>query len=451
MVRATLLLGVIVTLMASARAFVGSADPPFGSGVSLAFGFLVLAAYMSGEAIASLRLPKLTGYLFLGLACGPSASNLVTPSMIERLTLVNGVAVGLIALTAGGEINLKELKPRLPLLGRLTGIAITLGLIVCTTAVLALSPYLPFMQGFSWGQRAAIALLLGVVLASLSPAVVLALLSEQRAAGPLSSTLLGAVVLGEIAIVLCFALSHALVGAVLGSRSESISPGVALAIELGGSTVVGVVAGAILALYVRRVKQQLALFVVALCLVIAEVGVRLHLDVVIVCLTAGLCLENFFGVRGHVLAKELEPATIPIFAVFFSLAGARLDLGVLRAMLPFAVTIAALRALSFAGASYAATRGEGVEPVVRRWIVTGLLPQGGVSVGLAGMIASHFAGWGRGAASLALAVIAINQVVGPVLTRIAVVSAGEAGKRQSEHEGHEEHEAHEAHAPTEAA
>ncbi len=124
MVRAVLLLGVIVTLMASARAFVGSAEPPFGSGVSLAFGFLVLAAYMAGEAITSFRLPKLTGYLFLGLACGPSATNLVTPAMIERLTLVNGVAVGLIALAAGGEINIRELQPRMRLLGKLTVTAV---------------------------------------------------------------------------------------------------------------------------------------------------------------------------------------------------------------------------------------------------------------------------------------------------------------------------------------
>ncbi|MFO0557911.1 MAG: cation:proton antiporter [Polyangiales bacterium] len=429
MIRALLLLFVVVTLMANARAFVGNAEPPFGSGVSLAFGFLVLAAYMAGEAIASLRLPKLTGYLFLGLACGPSATNLVTSSMIERLSLVNGVAVGLIALTAGGEINLVELRPRLRLLSRLTAFSVIAGIVVCTVSVMALSSWLTFLSEYTLAQRVSIALLLGVVLASLSPAVVLALLSEQRAAGALSSSMLGAVVLGEVAIVLCFALAHSLAAAMFGGHTSEISPGLALAIELGGSAVVGVIAGAILALYVRRVNKQIALFVVALCLVVAEVGARLHLDVVIVCLTAGLCLENFFGVRGHVLARELEPATVPIFAVFFSVAGARLDLSLLAALMPIALTIAAVRALSFVAASYAATRVAGVEPTVRRWVVAGLLPQGGVSVGLAGMIASHFSGWGRGAASLALAVIAINQVIGPIITRLAVVSTGEAGQR----------------------
>lgn len=439
MARAAIFLAVIVMLMASARAFVGSAEPPYGSGVSLAFGFLVLAAYMSGEIVAALKLPKLTGYLFVGLACGPSASNLVTPSMIDRLTLVNGIAVGLIALTAGGEINLKELRPRLPMLAKLTAIAIPLSVVLCFGALIALSTKLAFLREMTWGQRVAASVLLSVLLASLSPAVVLALLSEQRAAGPLSATLLGSVVLGEIAIVLLFALAQAIAGSVFGGE-HSMNPAVALAIELGGSVVVGVLAGAVLALYVRRVKKQVALFIVALCLVIAEVGVRLHFDVVILCLTAGLCLENFFGVRGHVLAKELEPATIPIFAVFFSLAGARLDLRVVSALLPFAVTLAVVRAAGLTGASYLATRGPNVEPSVRRWAVAGLIPQGGVSVGLAGMIAANFTGWGRSAASLALAVIAINQIVGPILTRIAVVSADEAGKKAD----HDEHE----HAPT---
>jgi Kef-type K+ transport system membrane component KefB len=433
MIRASLLLAIVVTLMASARAFVGTSDPPYGSGVALAFGFLVLAASMAGDIVASLKLPKLTGYLLLGIACGPATTGLLTPSMIDRLGLINGIAVGLIALAAGGEINIKELRPRLRFVGTATVFAVPSAIVACAGVLLALANRLEFFGPMTWFQRVAAALLLGTVLASLSPAVVLALLTELRAAGPFASSTLGVVVLGEILIVLCFTGSHALAVAAFGAGGDgAMNPAVGLLIELGGSTLAGIAAGSVLALYIRRVGKQIPLFVVALCLVIAQVGTRLHLDVVILCITAGLVLENAFDVKGHVLARELEPATVPIFAVFFSLAGARLDLSVLRALWPLALVIGVVRAAALSAGSFVALRRVPAEPVVRRFLVAGLLPQGGVSVGLANMIAEHFSGWGRGASGLALAVIALNQIVGPILMRLAVVSSGEAGAREAD-------------------
>ena len=81
----------------------------------------------------------------------------------------------------------------------------------------------------------------------------------------------------------------------------------------------------------------------------AEVGARLHLDALLICLTAGVLLENALGVGGAAISRALAPAALPIFAVFFALAGARLNLHDLRTLWPVALAFTLVRAASLMG------------------------------------------------------------------------------------------------------
>lgn len=432
MIRPVALFLVTLALMGSARAFAPAAGAPGSTGVALGFGFLVLAAIQAGNAFASIGLPKLTGYLLTGLLCGPDVLGYVTPRMISSLDLVNGVAVGLIALSAGSEINLAKLKPRLRAILLVGGVAIPLAILLTGGLCLLLAGKLPFLAGMVTSHRVTAALTLGVVFASLSPAVALAIMSETGSAGPLSEMVLGVVVLADIAIIVLFALVHGLATTVFGaSGGDNMNPIVQLVIEIFGSMLAGAVMAALLAQFIKRVGSQVSLVVVAFCLVSAEVGARLHLDVLIICLTAGLLLENALGVSGEVVHKEIAPATLPIFAVFFALAGAKLHLHDLATLWPYALAIFALRAVALAlGARIGSTMAQS-EPVVRKWLPFGLVPQAGVSVGLAQLLASHFPTWGGGARALILAVITVNELIGPVLLRTALVKSGEAGQREA--------------------
>jgi Kef-type K+ transport system membrane component KefB len=94
-------------------------------------------------------------------------------------------------------------------------------------------------------------------------------------------------------------------------------------------------------LWVRHVRRGLVLFILAVCVVAAEVGSRLHLDPLLINLAAGLILQNVLGVSGEEIAHALEPASLPIFAVFFALAGAGLDLAVVRTLWVAALAFAA--------------------------------------------------------------------------------------------------------------
>jgi len=435
MIRSLLMLGVVVALMASARSFLPTQDAG-DAGVALGFGFVLIAAIQTGNIFAALRLPRLTGYLLCGLVVGPDVAHLLTPSMVSGLRLVNGVAVGLIALTAGSELNLKALRPRMRSVAYISLCALPLALVLSTLLLRLLSARLPFMATLSSTQQWTAALTLGVIFASLSPAVTIAILSETGSEGPVSETALGVVVLADIVIIVLFTAVHAMGAGVFGVAAEAMSPVVKLALEIFGSMGVGVLVAGALWAYHRYVRDHLALFILAVCVVSAEVGSRLHLDALLICLTAGLLLENVLGVRGATIARTLGPASLPIFAVFFALAGAGLHLHDLRVLWPLALAFALLRAASLMGGARLGATLAKAEPTVQTWGPLAMIPQAGVSVGLAELLARHFPSWGPGARGLVLAVVTLNEMVGPVLLRFALTRAGEVGKREASHADH---------------
>ena len=63
-----------------------------------------------GKSAARIGLPKITGYLAAGLIFGPFVGNIVTAQMMTAGKAVEGIAVALIALTAGGELRVSWLK-----------------------------------------------------------------------------------------------------------------------------------------------------------------------------------------------------------------------------------------------------------------------------------------------------------------------------------------------------
>lgn len=435
MIRALLMLGAVLALMTAGRSFAPpEGSLPHGAGTMLGFGFLVLAALQAGSICAAMRLPRLTGYLLCGLFTGPDVLALLSREMVGDLRLVNGVAVSLIALTAGSELDLRALRPRL----RSVTVVSLLTLVTCVAAItltsVLLSSRFPFMHGLSAAQQWSVALTLGVLLASLSPAVTIAIMSETGSDGPVSETSLGVVVLADILIIVAFTVVHALDASVFEARggAAAMSPLVKLAIEIGGSAAVGMVVALAILAWHRVVRAHLSLFILAVCIIATEVGSRLHLDALLVCLVAGLLLQNVLGLRGEVLVRALAPAGLPIYAVFFALAGANLHLADLAALWPVALILSLIRGLALIGSGRLGAQWSGADLSIKRWMPYALIPQAGVSVGLAELLGRHFPSWGAGMRALVLAVMTVNVIVGPLLLRYALTQAGETGRKHPE-------------------
>jgi Kef-type K+ transport system membrane component KefB len=448
LLRPLALLLVLLALVSAARSFSRSVEgQELQSGAALGAGLALLGGLFAGEIFSVLRLPRITGYLCMGMLAGPDGLDVVTKRMLGDLRLVNGVSIGLIALTAGLELNFKKLRSKLLSIGMMGASSIVTVLVVITGVSLALSSFLPqFDASMSIGERFAVSLLTATVYATVSPSVAIAIIGEAGAEGPVSETSMGVVVLGDIALVVGFAAVNAYVAGVFsasGGGGDAAGPGV-LFFEIFGSLGLGVAIGFLLSIYVRRVARRTALFVFGLCFLIAEVGSRLHFDPLLVCLAAGLVIENLTPVTGTSLAHDLEVASVPTFAVFFCVAGAGIHLHALAHVAPWAILFAVLRGGSlFFGGRFGGKLAKAPEAVTQ-WAPFGLLPQAGIAIGLAVLVQKQFGqgmhgdkpAWGARLAELLLGTIAINELFGPMILRWALGRAGEAGRRAPVSGGH---------------
>lgn len=230
---------------------VAPADVP-GAGVALDLGFLLLAAYVGGKVAKRLGLSRVTGYIVVGLAIGPSVLHLLDTAQVGRLAPFSEIAIALIALTAGGELNLRRLRGSGRYLTAITLLQTVAILLLVSVTVLFLGDRLPFLAGVELPGLAAIAVILAAVAVASSPSVAIAVITDTRSRGPVSTTILGVTVLKDVLVIVLFAIAVSSAWAVL-TPGEGFDAGVLadLSWELGGSILIGAVAGTFVAAYLK--------------------------------------------------------------------------------------------------------------------------------------------------------------------------------------------------------
>ena len=241
-------MGAVVATVVLVRQ-IGGPDVLGTKSAALAFGFALIASVLTGDLAHRFGLPRLTGYLFFGLACGPALANLITAAMARELQVINGVALAVIGLIAGLELNFDRLLPRLGAISRFT--LVTVGVVLSSLAVLvwAAWPWLPILPGATGALRLGAAFTVAAVVATSSPIVVISVIADSRARGRLAELTLATTVLANLLLVAVFAV------AVEGVRwsSGAAEPGlrvVAVAVwAVTGSLAFGALVGAIFALY----------------------------------------------------------------------------------------------------------------------------------------------------------------------------------------------------------
>lgn len=422
-----LILLALTGLMQAARTFTSEVG---ASGTELAFGYLLLAAYFTGRVGSRLNLPKLTGYLVAGVVAGPFVLGLVSHEMTFSLRIVNGAATCILGLTAGGELDLKRIKPILGTLRSITVFGVVFAMIALTGLLFILRPLLPMFSDMPLLQSLAVCSVIAVALSAQSPAVVMALLAETRAEGPLSRLVLATVVVADLVVIIVYSIVAAIAGAMLGGTVDVTGTTLAIGWELFGSMAFGIVIGMVIGGFIRTVKGSSAsLFALMVCVVVAEIGSRIHLDPLVIMLAAGVWLRNFSKSDANALLHGFEAAELPVFLVFFSLSGSKLDIYQLwTTVVPVAIIAAARAGVFFIGCRFACERTH-ADPAVARFGWTGLVPQAGLSLALIVVIQKNFPTFGQPAAVLLLSVVGVNQLIAPLLLRMSLVRSGEAGKR----------------------
>ncbi|MFP4301259.1 MAG: cation:proton antiporter [Spirochaetaceae bacterium] len=391
-----------------------------------ALGILLLVGFILGRAAGRIRLPEITGFIVAGILMGESVGGIVPPHMSEGLKLITEVALGLIALTIGGEFSLVKLKR----LGR--GIAvITISQIFATFLLVAAALYLVrFPLPF--------ALLMGAIASATAPAATVAIVQALRARGLFIDYLYGVVALDDAGAVILFGSVFAFVSSIIGGGGES---SVMLALgaveEVLLSVVVGFVSGFLIHALARRRSNPNEILITTLGLLFTTtaVAVIFHLSPLLANMTAGAVIINL-SPDNHRIFRVLRPLTPPIYALFFVIAGTELNPRIVTdgTVLILGGIYVLFRAVGKYGGVFVGCAMSGVSRSIRNYLGICMLPQAGVAIGLVLLVEASPLMEGLAAEQLQLVQtminivlfsVFVNELLGPPLSRFAILRGNE--------------------------
>lgn len=388
-------------------------------------GFLLLAGTLLSELVEIVGLPHLTGYLAAGIIAGPYVLHLIDHDTVDRLKPVNTLALSLIALAGGAELKVESLKKTARTLFWSTLTQSVLGLVLVGAVFYAAHPFIHFTREMPAAAALAVALLWGVLAISRSPSAALGVISQTRANGPLAQYTLAFVMASDVVVVVLLAAAitvcRPLIDPTLAFSTQAFG---VLGHEILGSVSVGTTLGLVLAIYLRLIGRQFLVVLVALGFGATEVLSYLHYDSLLTFMVAGFVVQNL-SKQGDKLVHGVEKAGAVVYVVFFGSAGAHLNVPLLRSLWPIALLLAGSRVVVTMFAARIASRLAKDEPIIRRWAWAPLVSQAGFAIGIAQIVSREFPQFGRGFADLAIATVAMNEMVGPILFKVALDRAGE--------------------------
>jgi alpha,alpha-trehalose-phosphate synthase [UDP-forming] len=402
-------------------------NEPAGS-AALALGVGLIAASIVGWLFEFLRLPRVTGYVAFGLLCGPLVANIITEPMARDLRAASGFAIAVIAFIAGLQLQVKDARP--PLTAMVT---MSVATVLCAWIGLAMILYfawpgLPIAPELVTFQRAAAVALTATVLLGVSPTVTVAVIAESRSRGPLSTMAATVVVLTELLVIVIFAIClDASRRAFESSLTDAWTLAASTAWTLLGSLAFGAILGSLFTLYVKFVGREITVVLLALCAIIAGLGARLHFEPLLAGVAAGLVVRNVLKEAGDVLRDEVQRGAMPVLVLFFTAVGASMHVEALATIGLTALAVSGLRALLLRAGAHFGARAAGLDMPAARLVWRALLSTSGITLGLAVMIAGEAPAWGFRLQALMIAVVAMHELIGPILFRAALAEQGEIG------------------------
>ena len=402
-------------------------------------GFVLIASYLVGSLCPKLKMPMITGYMLAGVFFGPYLLAFIDPhlavlshSAIDELELINHVALGLIAFTAGGELKLAAIKKRWKSLLSVTFLQSLSAFLGVGAGLYFLGGMLPGLSEFNANERLVASLLLACTAMANSPSTTIAVINETNAKGPVTELALGVTVIKDMLVIACFAATMSVSVALMSPEAGFDSSfALGLAWEIVGSLIAGVVLGGLLALYIEKFSGELPVFLMGVAFLVDYLAEPIHLHGLLICMMAGFVVENF-SPHGHTFVEGVERNSLPVYVVFFTLGGADMELPALAKVGLVATLLVLGRGFfTWLGTTFSA-KISGESKIVQKCAWTGFLGQAGVTLGFAVIVSAEFPTIGDQLRTIIVAAIAMNQIFGPIIMRYGLAAAGEIGQADGE-------------------
>ena len=408
----------------------------------VSFVIVALAAKEIGAIFKRYNLPLISGFLFAGVLVGPFMLDMLHSNVVEKLRFIDEIALGFIAFAAGSELYLKDLRGRLKGIAWVAVMQTVATIIFGTLAVYLLLDFVPFMAERSHLTKLAASIMAGTILVARSPSSAIAIINELRAKGPFTQTVLGVTVITDVAVIILFALGSESADALINGIPLSIGFVALLIGELLVSSVLGLLLGMFMSFVFKQNLRTLSKAIIMLALgysvFVAShlvrvfshelTGIDFLLEPLLIAMIATFYITNWTSHHNQ-LIEILKKVSPTVYIAFFTLTGAELALDVLSQVWGIALALFGIRLLTiFIGSFVGGTIAQ--EPSQHNrlsWLA--YITQAGVGLGLAKEISVEFPDFGGDFATLLIAVIVLNQIVGPPLFKWVINRVKEAHPR----------------------
>ncbi len=396
-------------------------------------GVALIIGFYTGKAVRFIKLPSLIGYMIVGVILGPSVLHLFDDSSMERLAFITQIALGFVAFSIGSELNLSSLR-------RLGGGIISIifaesfgAFFIVTTALYVLTRDLPM------------SLIFGSMAPASAPAGTVAVIQEYRAKGSLTKALYAVVGFDDGLAIIIFGFAAAAAKRLLIMESSGVSEGILGALieparEIGLSLIVGGGTGLLFYHLVRRLQnaRDILILVSGFILICTGLSIRWHLSLILTNMVVGLVLANTrHESLLHRVTNPLLDVMPLLFVLFFCLAGAHLMLSSLPALGIIGVVYILGRSAGLIGGARIGAMFGKMEDKIKKYVGLGILSQAGVAIGLSLIVKHEFTlldakynlphalKIGSSVLATITATCIFFEIIGPILTKIALKKAGE--------------------------
>lgn len=403
------------------------------------FAIIAVAANQIAGFFQKIRLPFITGLLVIGLFSGPFIFKLLPKGSGTNLQFINDISLAFIAFAAAAELYVKELRSRFKSIKWMTFGQLFVTFVFSSIAIYFLAGQINFMRDMNSASKIAVSILMATIFVARSPASAIAVINEMRAKGPFVQTAMGVTVVKDFLVILLFAVCLSVSKALVGGEPFSLFFLLILIGELLASFGLGYLVGQLLIQVLKiRINQHFktaiilaigygvyALYYYVKHVTLDQFGKDFHLEPLLICIIGSFYVTNYSRFRYEFL-KILEEVGPLIYIAFFTLTGASVSLDILPKVIGVALILFSVRLITMILGSFVGGTLGGESGLFRRIGWMPYVTQAGVGLGLATIVANTFPAWGNEFATIVIAVIVLNQFVGPPLFKWSINLVGES-------------------------
>jgi len=397
------------------------------------FALIAIASNQIAKVLQKINFPIITGLIITGIIAGSSILNFITAKALTDLNFLNEIALSIIAFSAGSELFLNDLRSRLNSIKWMTIGQLAVTFILSSIVIYFIADYIPFMASMNSSSKIAVAILFGTIFVARSPSSAIAVINEMRANGPFTKTVMGVTVVKDVLVIILFAICFSIAKAFINGEEIGLFFLVILFLEIAASFALGLIVGKILqvpfAFNMHKHIQGLLVVLIGYSVYVFAHFVKIEtafifehaflIEPLLICIIGSFMLTNYskHRIEFSKLLHEIGPL---IFIIFFTLTGASLSLQVLMSVYGIAIGLFFLRLFTMVlgGAFGVIAAKDNKRYIGIAWMP--FLTQAGVALGLATIIAKEFPTWGHEFETIVIAIIVINQLVGPPLFKYAL-------------------------------